>query len=103
MKPTIRLAIALASRLWPFSIAQMLVAAMSVGFAVSAMFRAALALFGGRRGEVCTPPPDESTLPSYTILVPLYREVKILPELARALAAIDYPGIMAQTPQAFPA
>ena len=87
----IGIAIAVACRLWPFSSVQILVAAMSVGFAVSATFRAALALLSSRRREVCAPPSDESALPSYTILVPLYREARILPELARALLALDYP------------
>ncbi|MBT3070818.1 hypothetical protein KKP04_08055 [Rhodomicrobium sp. Az07] len=41
----------------------------------------------------------DAELPRYTVLVPLYRETAILPHLAQALAAIDYPGIMAQTPQ----
>lgn len=87
----IGIAIAAACWLWPFLIVQMLVTAMSVGFAVSATFRAALALLGGRRREVCVPPSDESALPNYTILVPLYREARILPQLVRALSALDYP------------
>ncbi len=35
--------------------------------------------------------PDDADLPVYTILVPLYREAGVLPLLARALAALDYP------------
>jgi len=85
------LAVAIACCLWPFTVAQILVAAMSAGFAVSAMFRTALALLGGHNKEVPSPPTDDSALPTYTILVPLYREAKILPELVRALSALDYP------------
>jgi cellulose synthase/poly-beta-1,6-N-acetylglucosamine synthase-like glycosyltransferase len=34
---------------------------------------------------------DERTLPVYTILVPLYREADVLPDLVDALVALDYP------------
>lgn len=32
-------------------------------------------------------------LPSYTVLVPLYREAAVVPDLVRHLAAIDYPAL----------
>lgn len=35
--------------------------------------------------------PDDA-LPVYTVLVPLYREVGVLPQLTRALRALDYPA-----------
>ena len=34
----------------------------------------------------------EDQLPDYSVLVPLYREAAILPDLVQALAAIDYPS-----------
>ncbi|MCZ7572147.1 MAG: glycosyltransferase [Ardenticatenaceae bacterium] len=34
---------------------------------------------------------DDRTLPFYTILIPLYREAAVLPRLARAIAALNYP------------
>lgn len=34
---------------------------------------------------------DEASLPPYTVLVAAYHEEKVLPTLARALAALDYP------------
>ena len=34
---------------------------------------------------------DESSLPIYTILVPLYKEVSVIPILVRAIARLDYP------------
>jgi hypothetical protein len=43
---------------------------------------------------------DEGDLPVYSILVPLYREANMLGQLARSLAKLDYPGLMAQTPEA---
>jgi len=77
------IAVAVACCLWPFAVAQVLVAAMSAGFVVSATFRAALALLGRHNKEACAPPSGESTLPIYTILVPLYREAKLVPQRAR--------------------
>lgn len=37
------------------------------------------------------PLPDDSDLPIYTIIVPLYKESGVLPLLAKALKALDYP------------
>jgi glycosyltransferase XagB len=34
---------------------------------------------------------DRATLPIYTVLVPAYRETRVLPVLARALSELDYP------------
>ncbi len=36
-------------------------------------------------------PQDERSLPVYTVLVPLYREVAVLPQLRRALDDLDWP------------
>jgi len=44
----------------------------------------------GRRAP--TEPLAEAALPSYTILVPLFREAEVLPGLARHLETLDYPG-----------
>ena len=40
-------------------------------------------------------------LPVYTIICALYREANVVHDLVAALRSLDYPGIMAQTPQAF--
>ncbi|RMG29901.1 MAG: glycosyltransferase, partial [Gammaproteobacteria bacterium] len=34
---------------------------------------------------------DEASLPTYTVLVPMYREPEVLPHITRALRALDYP------------
>jgi hypothetical protein len=39
-------------------------------------------------------------LPTYTVIVALYREAAAIKGLVAALRGLDYPGIMAQTPQA---
>ncbi|MFN3935906.1 glycosyltransferase family 2 protein [Parvibaculum sp.] len=36
--------------------------------------------------------PPDSELPVYTIMVPLFREARVLPILARALSELDYPA-----------
>ena len=65
-------------------------AMLTLGFLASALFRGLLALVAMR--PVRAPaPPDDTDLPSYTVLVPLYREAAALPGLARALLALDYP------------
>jgi cellulose synthase/poly-beta-1,6-N-acetylglucosamine synthase-like glycosyltransferase len=37
-------------------------------------------------------PPRDETLPRYTVLVPLFREARIVADLVRALERIDYPA-----------
>lgn len=40
---------------------------------------------------------DQSDVPVYTILCPLYREANVAPDLVAALGRIDYPGLMPQS------
>ena len=55
-------------------------------------------IFGGGRASVIRFVPDDllaigdADLPTYTILVPLYREGKVIHELLSRLAALDYPA-----------
>jgi hypothetical protein len=44
--------------------------------------------------------PDDE-LPVYTIIAALYREASSVQQLVTSIRQLDYPGIMAQTPQAF--
>jgi cellulose synthase/poly-beta-1,6-N-acetylglucosamine synthase-like glycosyltransferase len=41
---------------------------------------------------VAAPAAFDDQLPTYTVLVPLYREAAVVPELMKRLAALDYPG-----------
>jgi hypothetical protein len=43
---------------------------------------------------------SDRELPIYTIIAPLHRETKAVEGLVASLRDLDYPGIMAQTPQA---
>jgi hypothetical protein len=45
-----------------------------------------------------SPPLDDSELPIYTIIAPLRGEERVAAKLVRGLDALDYPGILAQTP-----
>jgi hypothetical protein len=50
-------------------------------------------LLGHARRAAAPPPPAIGhDLPIYSILVPLYREAEVVPDLLKALAAIDYPA-----------
>ncbi|MCJ2013893.1 glycosyltransferase family 2 protein [Methylobacterium sp. J-076] len=58
-----------------------------------------LALTAFRIAALAIPPPPaeapplpEAALPVYTVLVPLYREGRVVPRLLRGLAALDYPA-----------
>jgi glycosyltransferase XagB len=55
---------------------------------------AAWTLVAGRRRSAApsTRRIDDAELPTYTILVPLYREANVLAPLMRALAKLDYPA-----------
>ncbi|MGC1779069.1 MAG: hypothetical protein WBB34_14075 [Xanthobacteraceae bacterium] len=43
---------------------------------------------------------DDAALPPYTIICALYREASMVGQLVGAIRALDYPGMLAQTPQA---
>lgn len=57
-------------------------------FRTSAVFWSAL---HQRQAQKTHPPPPNSDLPVYTILVPLFREALVLPHLVQALLRLDYP------------
>jgi cellulose synthase/poly-beta-1,6-N-acetylglucosamine synthase-like glycosyltransferase len=77
----------------PLAMLRMLIVSMCVIFGASILFRTVLAWFGTQsKGQ----PPSERhspdwTLPLYTVMVPLYREARVLPQLIRSLAALEYP------------
>ena len=76
----------------PLTVIRLLVATMSLAFFVSALFRGWLAWLGADApARPAAARDDDTSLPLYTILVPLYREANILPRLAEALLALDYP------------
>jgi cellulose synthase/poly-beta-1,6-N-acetylglucosamine synthase-like glycosyltransferase len=68
-----------------------------VFFLINFIFKALLAWLGSHRhvdtriSEQMLSELDETTLPMYTILVPMYKEAKTLPIIAAALRRLDYP------------
>ena len=73
-----------ASRTW-----HVLVVLLSLAFGINSVFRALLALMAPRAP---TPAPAcDGPLPTYTVLVPLYREAAVLPALVNSLLKLDYP------------
>jgi len=63
-------------------------------FMANSLFRALLLCAGADfwTATASAPPsPPDAGLPTYSILVPLYREANVMPALLRALRAIDYP------------
>ena len=75
-----------------------LMVVLSLAFGLASAFRAFLALSASFRKPVVLVQSDAS-LPSYTILVPMYREAAVLPALVRGLGELDYPGMLALMPQ----
>jgi cellulose synthase/poly-beta-1,6-N-acetylglucosamine synthase-like glycosyltransferase len=66
------------------------VAAMSASFIGSLAIRAMLACIG-RRSQPRLETAADGDLPVYSVLVPLYHEAAMLPQLIRALESLDYP------------
>lgn len=75
---------------WPRVMADTAVWMMSAGFLIAVAMRCGL-VFLGRKSAPATAIANDIDWPVYSILVPLYREADILPQLAKALAALDYP------------
>lgn len=61
-------------------------------FLVCTYLRVEALLAPGRPAAPLGAPLADGDLPVYTVLVPLYREARILPDLVAALAALDYPA-----------
>lgn len=71
--------------------AAMVLASPLAFVAASALRLAALAETGRKPAPEPTPLGDDD-LPAYSVLVPLYREADVVPDLSRAMLALDYPA-----------
>lgn len=93
----IAIALVTCAVVWPVGTATGLVAACSALYFVVSAYRIRLTLraLGGRlEADVSDEEVaalDERHLPTYTILVPLFREAAIVPRLVRDIDALDYP------------
>jgi cellulose synthase/poly-beta-1,6-N-acetylglucosamine synthase-like glycosyltransferase len=80
-----------AAAMRPAETVNFVVAGMSIGFICSITLRGVLALLGRAvQADIVLKADDK--LPVYTILVPVYREAAMIPQIASALAALDYPS-----------
>ena len=59
--------------------------------AILLRFAAVVNLLAPQPERELPPPLSDAELPRYTVFVPLFREVEILPHLAHALRTLDYP------------
>lgn len=77
----------------PRGMALAIAAMMAAGFVANVVFRSLLIWIGA--GDVAAPLPArrwaDEALPVYTVLVPLYHEAHIVPQLVEGLRALDYP------------
>lgn len=83
-------------------VAGLVVAAdVTIALAIGALALVFLCLIGLRflaaamqrgRGAAKSPAPVRHDLPVITLLIPLHKEVAVLPDLVRAISALDYPG-----------
>lgn len=67
--------------------------ALGILFFISSILRLAAIIWTclPNRPRAGRPPPSEADLPVYTVLVPLYREARIVTHLLAAMEALDYP------------
>jgi len=84
------LAAAAALTIAPVTAIMLLIVVAAAGFVLSIAMRCTLVVCDPPRRR---PPPalGDADLPVYTVLIPLYREGEILPQLVEALSAFDYP------------
>ncbi len=71
-----------------------LLALLAIPFFCVVLLRtsALVLLFGRSKAQRIAPAMSEDALPHYSVLVPLYEEAEIVPDLIEALGAIDYPS-----------
>ncbi len=83
--------------LWPRNTIISLVLIITAIYLATSVYRLYLAWTGLRTGGGIQVGADETNalidddLPSYTLLVPLYRETSVLPGLTKSLGNLDYP------------
>lgn len=82
---------------WPLTTLMVLIGVASVVFLASTLFKFFIALRGSRYDLVARVRPEEiaalsdEELPVYTVLVPVFREARIVGRLVENLGRLDYP------------
>ena len=72
-----------------YSAALSLMFLLTISLRLAAAAHAAYVRVGGRKRPI--PRIKEAELPRYTVLVAMYKEARVLPDLVAALEALDYP------------
>jgi len=75
----------------PRTAASLIVASLALFYAAAFLFKGWLAFAGAARTAIDNATPADSALPTYSVLVPLYREAAVVTPLVQALQALDYP------------
>ena len=70
-----------------------LTAAVAAGYLANAVFRGWLFWVGADEKPAARDERTTTNFPIYTVLVPMYREANVLPQLAASLRQMRYPGI----------
>lgn len=89
-----------AAVVWPIATALAVVFLASIGFLASTLFKFEVALRGSRYDLVDQVSPgevaalDDRDLPFYTVLVPVFREARVVGRLVENLGRLDYPAHM---------
>ncbi|MFT4229090.1 MAG: glycosyltransferase [Microbacterium sp.] len=92
------LILVVAGVMWPLPTVMALVGVASVVFLASTLFKFAVALRGSRYDLVDHVTPEEvaaladDDLPMYTVLVPVFREARVVGRLVENLGRLDYPA-----------
>jgi hypothetical protein len=87
---TVLVALILAGILEPFATWAIVGTALTLVFLNGVLWKLLAALH--RPAGPRPPPLPEDALPAYSVLVPLYREANVVPDLVTALLNLDYPG-----------
>ena len=78
---------------FPYGTAIALTLLLALGFIANVAFRALLVCIGAAEYPPSGPLPlDENLPPPYTILVPMYHEANMVPQIVAALNGLDYPA-----------
>lgn len=91
------IAVVTAAVLWPLVTVISVIGVASVVFLASTLFKFSVALHGSRYDLVERVEPeaiaalDDAELPIYTVLVPVFREARIVGRLVENLGRLDYP------------